>query len=139
MDNQLIDALLSGLFDIPREERTQDDVHALLLFVAEAADIQLDGATCIQLEQLKLTAAVRHLVAEVGAEGYRVTLVHQNFSRSTLTCTITFEAREDGHVPYVFACDATAEEVLSKLRCRAIEKLAEIEAGGNQPAQQAAA
>jgi len=139
MDNKLIDTLLSGLFDIPREERSQDDVHALLLFVAEAADIKLDAATSMQLEHLKLTAAARHLVAEVGAESYRVTLVHQNASNPHLTCTITFEPREDGETPYVFAYAATAEEVLSRLRSRTIEKLAEIQAAANQPAQQAAA
>lgn len=139
MDNKLIDTLLSGLFDIPREERSQDDVHALLLFVAEAAGIQLDAATSMQLEHLKLTAAVRHLVAEVDAASYRVCLVNQTDSQPHLICSITFEQREDGEHPYVFTSAGSAEEALTKLRQRITAKLAEIQAATSQPTQQAAA
>lgn len=131
MDNVLIDSLLGGLFDIPREDRTADDVKATLLFVAEAAGIQLDGPTSLQLEQLKLTAAVRHLAAEVDADSFRVSLVtdtdrgHQPY----LLCRLTLRAatRTQDEI-YVFATAATAEEILTKLRARAMELTADARA-----------
>lgn len=120
MDNVLIDSLLGGLFDIPREDRTADDVKATLLFVAEAAGIQLDDATSLQLEQLKLTAAVRHLAAEVGADSYRVSLVTNSDRDPYLCCTLVLIEGDTQAVDrvQVFAVGQTAEQVLIDLRGR---------------------
>ncbi|MDH4873040.1 hypothetical protein [Pseudomonas sp. BN515] len=66
MDSKLIDETLLQVLQLPVAKRTPERILSHLTLAATAADAKLHGASPLQLEHMKLHAAVGHLAAELG-------------------------------------------------------------------------
>ncbi|MCG6541724.1 hypothetical protein MCB86_16750 [Pseudomonas sp. KSR10] len=118
MDSKLIDNLLTELLMLPEQYRTPEKILASLTLAATAAGISLstEGAP-LQLEHLKLHAALERLAAEFGdAYIHRATLRLGGGLEGVELCGV-IEPRESGLNQLRFvAFGRTAAQVLNRLK-----------------------
>ncbi|AYF88644.1 hypothetical protein D6Z43_16370 [Pseudomonas sp. DY-1] len=117
MDSKLIDETLLQVLQLPEAKRTPERILSHLTLAATAADAKLHGASPLQLEHMKLAAAVGHLAGELG-EGFTYrTNLRLGPDLEGLELCATIEARTVGaEGPRWVAFGGSAERVLATLR-----------------------
>lgn len=109
MNQEAIDRLLIDLLRIPPEQRTQNDVAAVITGINSAARLEAVAATPLQQEQIKLLAITEFLACELQMVDAHVTLDLSIIQPQWIPLTLTMRRPYAG---YVFGRGRTAQEAL---------------------------
>ncbi|WP_116828056.1 hypothetical protein [Pseudomonas syringae] len=109
MNQEAIDRLLIDLLRIPPEQRTQNDVAAVIAGINSAALLEAVAATPLQQEQIKLLAITEFLACELQMVDAHVTLDLSITQPQWIPLTLTMRRPCAG---YVFGRGRTAQEAL---------------------------
>ncbi|KPZ10841.1 hypothetical protein ALP50_03160 [Pseudomonas syringae pv. spinaceae] len=109
MNQEAIDHLLIDLLRIPPEQRTQNDVAAVIAGMNSAALLEAVAATPLQQEQIKLLAIAEFLACELQMIDAHVTLDLSITEPQWIPLTLTMRRPCAG---YVFGRGRTAQEAL---------------------------
>ncbi|WP_122435256.1 hypothetical protein [Pseudomonas viridiflava] len=109
MNQEAIDLLLIDLLRIPPEQRTQNDVAAVIAGINSAALLESIAATPLQQEQIKLLAITEFLACELQMVEAHVTLDLSITQPQWFPLTLTMRRPCAG---YVFGRGRTAQEAL---------------------------
>ncbi|WP_122745503.1 hypothetical protein [Pseudomonas viridiflava] len=109
MNQEAIDLLLIDLLRIPPEQRTQNDVAAVIAGINSAALLESIAATPLQQEQIKLLGITEFLACEPQMVEAHVTLDLSITQPQWFPLTLTMRRPCAG---YVFGRGRTAQEAL---------------------------
>lgn len=109
MNQEAIDRLLIDLLRIPPEQRTQNDVAAVIAGINSAARLEAVATTPLQQEQFKLLAITEFLACELQMVDAHVTLDLSITQPQWIPLTLTMRRPCGG---YIFGRGRTAQEAL---------------------------
>lgn len=115
MDNQLIDQALKGLLAVPHAERNPEQLAAWINLIVETCGIELSSESTLQLEHLKLFAALQLLAKE---HGFTEVACRHEMGTTTWRKALSADIKLPGCNELIFGFGETAEEVLADLRER---------------------